>query len=274
MAKFDFHYSVNNDMKEVYRTLYEKYNGYVPEIITYEKLPDNAHIMYSYGEGGMARGNSRLVYMMKDDTSEVILKYICDELDCFYSTANHKCEEAPFTFFPHTMDNGKVGMWLMYACEIADVLKVDLKPITFTHLPFPSGYASDYPTIINQDMEDVEIAACIAHELRHAWQHINYPEWVDDENYIHPEEDEDAYMKQPAEIDAEAFGFKVVNALYGMDILFNLTAHGHYEQIISNLYRERMNDIDLVLSKKKLKMLRELLDIDGQIAQVNDKRVM
>ena len=241
-------FSLTHNMIPIYTALYKKYPEGYPEILVFKDIPGKDIIHRKFPEG-------RCVYFVKEDTDDNILKTIYNEIE------NPKSEEdnsIPITY--HTLSDKDVAKWCLYACYISDILKIDLKQLCFAHNEDTSGFSSEFITFIQDDVNDVEMLMVIAHELRHAWQHLHHPEWFNE--YIHPEEDEEAYYMQKSEIDAEAFGIKVESIITGVEFI-NSNAGLDMEPEYRTQIMNRMDEIDVILSNKKINKIRKLIDLDG-----------
>ena len=246
-------YSMDHDMRPIYKYLYKKYQSF-PEIVIYDRLESNQVIAYTN-----ILKDRRILYV-KNDSDEVLLEELCKEIE------SPSCELSSLPCFYHKLTDNVVAKWCMYACYIADALNIDLKQILFTNSDKVSGYSDFLPTIIFDGITDVEMLANIAHELRHSWQHRHYPEWFTE--YIKPEEDEQGYRFQISEIDAEAFGIKVESIITGVEFV-NSYAGLEMDPEYRKEIIKRMNEIDVILSSKKIREIRKIIDLDGIFESVN-----
>ena len=246
-------YSMDHDMRPIYKYLYKRYQSF-PEIVIYDRLESNQVIAYTD-----ILENRRILYL-KNDRDEILLKELCKEIE------SPACALSSLPCFYHELTDNAVAKWCMYACYIADALNIDLKQILFTNSDEGSGYSGILPTIIYDGITDVEMLINIAHELRHAWQERYYPEWFTE--YIQPEENERDYRFQISEIDAEAFGIKVESIITGIEFV-NSYAGLEMDPEYRKEIIKRMNEIDVILSSKKIREIRKIIDLDGMLESVH-----
>ena len=247
-------FAIQRDMRAIYKEMYKRFPGGFPEILVFKDLPDDQSILYRPLPDG------RVIYFVKDGTDEEIVNRISEEM------LNPECDkDASIPLCYHALEDAEVATWCMYACYITDMLGVSLKQIVFCHDEDAAGYSEKFVTFINDDVSVVEMLMVIAHEERHAWQHRNHPEWF--ENYIHPEESEEEYYNQISEIDAEAFGIKVESIVTGVDFLESAAAYEMPPQYRDKL-KKRVQEIDVILSKKTVNHIRKMIDLDGLLNSV------
>ena len=246
---------LQKDMKPLYRGVYERFPEGFPEFFVVDELPDDIKICKRTFPDG------RYALFVCDSDDNTLISNLISEIE------NPKCSEVQIPMTYCSLSNKEVSQWLIYACYIADVLNIPLKQIMFAHKEESSGYSEEFITFISDDVSLPEMLMTIAHELRHAWQHVHHPEWFDD--YVHPEDDEEAYLSQISEIDAEAFGMKVESMITGVnfvDSYAGLEMEPSYRSSIIN----QMNKIDVVLSKKKINEIRKLIEIDEVIKSLGE----
>ena len=253
----DICFSMDHDMRKLYSTLYKKYKDGYPEVLIFNQLEDDQTI------ADKKLSDGRRILYLKDADDEQLLETIYQELE------NPQCGPSNIPCTWHELSNKDVAKWCMYACYIADSLNIKLEQIVFYHTGEPSGYSGVFPTFIADDMSVPEMLICIAHELRHAWQHVYQPAWF--ESYIHAEDDEEAYYAQIAEIDAEAFGIKVEGMVTGINLL-DSAAGFKFDPDYREALRKRMNEIDVVLSQKKIKEIRKMIELDRLLEEVKNKK--
>lgn len=248
-------FALDYNMIPIYTSLYNRYPDGFPEILVFKTLPNESLILRCRFP------DDRSVYFVKEDTNDKVLNLLFNEID------NPSCDTdttIPITY--HSLSDNAVSKWLMYACYISDCLKIDLRQICFTHKEGKAGYSSEFITFIDDDANDIEMLISIAHELRHAWQHIHYPEWFDE--YVHPEENEQAYHMQVSEIDAEAFAIKVESIITGVEFI-NSYAGLDMDPMLRNAIILRMQEIDVVLSRKKIKSIQQLINLKGMFEDLS-----
>ncbi len=228
-----------------------------PEFLVFDKLEKNKSIMVKIMDDG------RKIYLVKNDSDEVLLSLLSDEYE------HPTCEDiSQLPIEGHSLSNKDVAKWLTYSCYIAEALKIPLQQIMFVHSGEESGYSGRFITYFQDDMSVIEMLINIAHELRHAWQHIHHPEWND--NYIHPEDgDIEAYQMQISEVDAEAYGIKVESMITNINLL-NTVAGRELDSSYRAALQKRMNEIDVVLSNKKINKIRKLIELDEIMKSITD----
>ena len=246
-------FTIEKDMKPIYMGLHKRFPDGFPEVLVVEELENGENIVrIKFNDG-------RSVYYVKNDTDEAILERLIREIE------NPVCDNEPaFPTFYHTLNNRNVAKMCVFACYIADMLNIPLKQIIFIESTENTLEYENFPYIIGDNLENFRVV--FPHEIRHSWQRKNRPDMF--ENYISvtdvDENNEEAWIKynnQPAEIDAQAFALKLESMLFGTDYrdinAYN-TRHPEYrDKLIS-----RANEIDIILSKKKLNELRKLLYVN------------
>ena len=248
-------YSMNHDMRSLYVRLYEKYDDGYPEFVLLDELENNQDISH------VCMGNGNRIICLKDNNDDVLYELLCNEID------KPSCGSSSLSLPFHELSNKEISKWCRYACYIADCLDIELKQMLFVHGFEISGYAGVLPTLIVDDMCMPEMLVNIAHELRHAWQHVNHPDWFD--SYIRPEDDEKAYEAQIAEVDAEAFGIKVESLIMGVDFMESSIA-SEWEPEYYYAIKDQMDKIDVVISNKKIKEIRRLIDLEGVLKSIQN----
>lgn len=246
---------IEKDMKPLYCRLYERFPEGFPEFFVFDELPGGIKIGKSTLSGG------RYVLFVCDSDDDTLISSLISEIE------NPKCSEVQIPIFEHPLTNKGVSMWIIYACYIADALNVPLKPIMFIRGELDSGYSEESITLIDVDLSHEELILTIAHEIRHAWQQIHHPEWFDE--YIHPGDNVEAYLNQISEIDAEAFGLKVISMILGDEYVDSYAEFVKDPSYIERII-DQMNKIDVVLSKKKIKEIRKLIEIDEVIKSLGE----
>ncbi len=248
-------FAIQKDMRPIYRGLYKKFPNGFPEIFVVNEFPDDTTICKrSFPDG-------RYALFVRDDDDDTLISRLVNEIE------EDTCSEISIPMTYTVLSNEEVAQWLVYACYIDDILSVPLKQIMFAHGEDGAGYSDEFLTFINDDVSVPEMLMVIAHELRHAWQHIHHPDWLDE--YIHPENDEYAYKNQYAEIDAEAFGIKIESMITGIEFV-NSYAGMELDPKYRSQIINRMNEIDIVLSKKNIKKIRNLIKLEELLQSVKN----
>ncbi|MBQ8109669.1 MAG: hypothetical protein IJ124_05880 [Clostridia bacterium] len=109
--------------------------------------------------------------------------------------------------------------------DIAELLNIEPPRVRRVRkLRSGDGIASYYPLdntveIVTSAM-DADVAFALAHELRHAWQHVHAPEMWQGYRTRLACGSVEAYNMQPAEIDANAFAQIIMVDAIGLKPLF------------------------------------------------------
>ena len=127
--------------------------------------------------------------------------------------------------------------------ELSDYLDISLLPIKFDKMDNDDSRLciKENCILINEEFKDnfIEVAKCITHEYRHAWQlyyiHDNddviAKRWKEDFECYHMGSDSDEYFLQSIEVDAFAFtkyylkkylNIDVINHVEGLDKILDL----------------------------------------------------
>lgn len=243
----------DKDMRPIYRRLFKEFPDGFPEILIAEELENGEDIIrFTFRDG-------RNVYYVKNDTDEKILDLLINEIK------NPSCLQSPtFPTFYHTHNDKNVAKLCIYACYIADILDIPLKQIIFMDSDEMSVQFEGFPYVFGDKLEDITVV--IPHEMRHTWQRINRPEWF--ENYINIDTIADGdnekwfeYHNQPAEIDAQAFGIKMESMIFGSDCTDKKLYETMYPEYRDKIIK-RVQEIDIILSKKKLNEIRKILNVN------------
>jgi len=162
--------------------------------------------------------------------------------------------EAPY-FLEHCLDSEQMKIWYEVVLIMSDILNIRCPQVSFhSDLNGDGEIFDDNSLVMLPDLlacSFISMVTLIAHELRHAWQHINKPEW--NKNYLSGDENNtESYLLQPAEIDAEAFARKLMEVVWGIDLF------RHPKEEVTKALIKRKNEIDIVINKKKVKRLREI----------------
>ena len=146
------------------------------------------------------------------------------------------------------MSGEQLYKWFNIARRISDLLKLKKCPqIIFSNMDDGiGGYSSDMNMIFAPNYPDEEVCrnkdfeefVFLAHELRHAWQYENHPEWSED--YITPEQGVEEYTLRKAEVDAEVFAQRIAFELFGMK--YNIE-----DSVVKTVYENY--DLDKVLEE-------------------------
>ncbi len=238
------------DMKVIYRGLYSMFPNGFPEILIFDKLENDVPLMVQ----PLPNGNR--IYYLKNDTDEAILQILSKEL------RNPTCDVNPkFPYVHHNMSEYRIAEWVVSACYIADTLNIPMNQIVFSSEALFSSCTPNKCILISDRLDSENMLATIAHELRHVWQETHNSEWL--KNYKCLESGIDAYVSQMAEVDAEAFCLKLFCMVSGIDyikifrhIRYNVDLGEEYQNSILN----RMKEIDIILSAKKINILRKYLE--------------
>lgn len=247
----EFQYSVSIlDMSDIYSHIISDIAEF-PEIIVFDELEDESNIVrYRIDEDCV----EDVFYVKKCNN---IYENVCEEI------VNPKAKVIKAEdFLYHQLDSEMMKTWYSVTLRISEILNINCPQVTF-HACFRDGDAGNFggqgwtvlPDMFSSQF--ITMVTIIAHELRHEWQHIHHPEWF--EHYITGENNNiKEYCLQPAEIDAEAFARKLIGIVWGVD-LFN-----HKELEVKSALRKRRDEIDIIISRKKINILRVLFEEDEQ----------
>lgn len=244
----EFQYTLSNiDMKELYNNIICS-DLDCPEVILVEEIEDGSNIMRKK----MTNGN-HLIYIKNDENIfDTLQKELVKE------KAN---VVTALPFENHNLTNEELMIWISCACEIANLLKVRCPQLIFT--PFEdAANASGEGLLCLPDKKPygklnvIEMFVCIAHELRHEWQHVKHPDWSEGYVHVESEEDMEAYLNHRTEIDAEAYARKLAEKVFG----FRLFAGGKTD--FMKKLRRRANEIDIIISEDTIEYFRALFDVD------------
>lgn len=247
MSNKEFQYHLSNlDMKDFYNDMLCSHMN-CPAVIVMDELEDGSNILRREMENG-----NQLIYLKNADNMFTVFK---NEL------ALNKATVVPaLPFENHNLENEDLMTWIACAVEIADLLSVKCPQIIFTPFENAANAAGEGVIFIpakepSGKLNILENFVCIAHELRHEWQHVNHPDWF--EGYVHVEgqtsEDQmDAYLNHRTEIDAEAYARK----LAGM--VFDVPLFGKKDKKLLNQAQE----IKMNISEEQIEYLAELFDTD------------
>lgn len=246
MLEMEFKYELANiDMKGFYREIFGL-DIDCPEVILVKENEDGSDIL----RREMVNGN-HLIYLKDSDNKVDILKR---ELE------NNAAKVVPaFSFENHNYSNKDVKKCVECACKLADVLGVKCPQIVFTAFE-DAGNSSEDGILylpnkkIDEELNVIEMFICIAHELRHEWQHMNHPDWF--EGYVHVEREEDleAYLNHRTEIDAEAYARELANIVFDVSLLRKRDEN-------TKKLKARANELCLCLHKDIVNYLRDLFDV-------------
>ena len=114
------------------------------------------------------------------------------------------------------------GPWYKTLLALCDYLKIDvpafyiaaempLFAVNLSGAVFPGGdipYSTDI--FVRDQDQPFFLLKTLIHELRHVWQHTNHNEMFIGYSSYNSISDQDAYWKQPSEIDADAFAYWVL----------------------------------------------------------------
>ena len=212
-----FQYTLSNlDMKDFYKELM-LWGLDCPEVILVEEIEDGSDILRREMENG-----NHLIYLKNTENKLDVLK---KELEL------KEAKVVPaFSFENHNWTNKEVYIWIFVACEIAGLLNIKCPQIIFTAFEDAGNACGEGMLCLpnkNSDFQSsmVEMFLCIAHELRHEWQHINHPDWS--EGYVHVESEKDleAYINHRTEIDAEAYARKLAGIMFDISLFRRRDQH-------------------------------------------------
>lgn len=225
----------NIDMNAIYSEMIFMHMNW-PSIKVFDEMDEDVPIIRCV----MPNGNS--TYYLRNNPG--MLMTLMDELE------NPKAPVRKATDFEnHRLENEELMEWVYVVLVISEMLNVNCPQVAFWQDEDAGNFGGEGLLVLPDKKPEgllniLEQFVCIAHELRHEWQHKNHPEWG--EGYIHPETEEEmlTYLKHPTEVDAEAFARKLANEvfdlnLYGRD-LFNTSNNPAIDLLI-----DRANEIDL-----------------------------
>lgn len=248
MRKTEFQYELANiDMKDLYTEML-CYGENWPEVIVVKEIEDGSKVL----RRKMVNGND-LIYLKNNEN---MFDTLCKELEM------HEAKVVPaMPFENHNLSNEELMTWISCACEIADLLDIRCPQIIFT--PFKdAGNASGQGMLSLPDTKPygklniVEMFVCIAHELRHEWQHENHPEWFDEYVQVESDEDMDAYLNHKTEIDAETYARKLAGMVFDLQLLV------HENPKLMDKLINRANEIDIPISEDIIEFFMSIFDVE------------
>ena len=251
MSKNEFAYHPSNlDMKDFYNEMM-CYNMNWPAVIVMDELEDGSNILRREMENG-----NQIIYLKKADNMFTVLQ---NEL-----ALNEAKVVSAFPFENHDLEKIELMTWIYCATEIADLLSIRCPQVIFTTFE-DAGFASDAGLLVLPakkpygKLNVIETFVCIAHELRHAWQHVNHPKWFD--GYVQVEDETnkeqmEAYINHRTEIDAEAYARKLAEIVFGVS-LFRGDEPKKIEKLLS-----RAQEINIDISEEQIECFIELFDTD------------
>ena len=240
----------NIDMKDLYRELLCNYEEF-PEILVFEELEDKSNICCHL------MPNGRYLYYLKNDNS--MIKVLFDQL-------NNPCcntkKAQPFEY--HRMEGEDIAKWIACACKIADILDIRCPQIMFMYGEDAGNFNGEGILVLPDTLDDLEMFVCLAHELRHEWQHKNHPEWNEDYIQVESEDDIESYRNHKTEIDAEAFGIKLAAIIFEAESFKNKDTE--YLSKLAN----RADEINIDLSQDDIVYLQAWLFDDDDEDEENE----
>lgn len=244
---------LNIDMKAIYSKMIFMHTNW-PSIKVFDEMDEDVPIIRCV----MPNGNS--IYYLRNNPG--MLMTLMDELE------NPKAPvRKAMDFENHRLENEELMEWVYVVLKISEMLNVNCPQVAFLQGEDAFNFAGEGLLVLPDKKPEgllniIEQFICIAHELRHEWQHKNHPEW--NEGYIQPETEEEmlAYFKHPAEVDAEAFARKLANEVFDLNLhgrdLFNTPDYPAIDLLIN-----RANEIDLgEFDKDIFSMFIEKVDAD------------
>lgn len=199
--KFDLRYHMAQDYSDIYKFLLEKYNGE-------EECP--ALLLLDSIETTIVQGRYESPAVLVDRKSERLKKEVKRIIRKPAQILDS--DRGLETLFAAQIDYRFIYKLYLNICELLQIPA----PALFVVNRMPNGHenfsGTAFPNLtqnlvtdifINGRKESAVIMKALAHELRHAWQHIHHQEWFD--NYDHSLAGKKEYWYQEAEYDAEAF---------------------------------------------------------------------
>lgn len=263
MSNKEFQYKPSNmDMKKFYKEMIYCHRNW-PAIIVMDELEDGSNIL----RREMANGN-QIIYIKNADDMFTVLQ---NELEF------NKANVVPaLPFENHNLENEELMTWIACEVKIADLLSVKCPQIIFT--PSEDSYIAVEVGVLFLPAKKpygkrniIENFVCIAHELRHEWQHANHPDWFED--YVHVEDENDkeqmdAYIEHRTEVDAEAYARELASQVFDIPLFRG----GDPKK--TDKFIKRAQEIKIDLSESQIEYFTELFDIENcDEDYYDDKRI-
>lgn len=238
---------VNIDMRDLYIDII--CNGVeCPEVIVVKELEDGSIIQRRIMENG------NCIYYLKyaDDMYDVLISELkngnANEVECL-------------PFENHELTNEEVMKWIACTTTIADMLDVGCPQIMFTPFEDAGVFGGEGLLVLSgtnpeKPYFEIETFVCIAHELRHEWQHKYHPAWFKDYVQVESEMDMDKYLNHKSEIDAESYARKLAGIVFGIDLF-----KGGDKALMEKMIRTA-KDIDISVSEEDKEYFWCLFDIE------------
>lgn len=221
----------NIDMKEIYKQMICMHMDW-PSF----KVFDDLEVPVIRVE--MDNGNNSYYLANNPDMIEVLM----DELEhpkALVQKAND--------FENHRLENEELMEWVYVAMEIAEMLDINCPQISFWESEDAGNFGGECLLFLPDKKPEgklniIEMFVCIAHELRHEWQHEYHPDW--NEGYVSGDEgDMLEYLTHKTEVDAEAFARKLAMKVFGID-LFNDKNNLVIDKLIARADEIELPDFD------------------------------
>lgn len=252
MVKREFQYKISNiDMKEFYNEMICCHTNW-PAVVVMDELEDESNIL----RREMKNGN-QIIYLKHADDMFTVLQ---NELEL------NEADVVPaLPLENHDLENEELMTWIACAVEIANLLSVKCPQIFFTS--FEDAFIASGEGVIFLPAKKpygkfnvIENFLCIAHELRHEWQHVNHPDWF--EGYVHVTDEHDkgqmdAYLEHRTEVDAEAYARKLASQVFDIPLFV------YGERNAMGKLIKRAQEIKINLSELQIEYFTYLFDIEN-----------
>ncbi len=242
------------DMTSVYTYLIHTDNEYTNQIVVGQSLPEGVDfVCFKSSERA-----GKTIVIDKD------VKALQDIVDVIQTAKNTDAYDVAMHGCPIACDADMTELYTL-ATFVANTLRIACPQILMISdmgmvgaagmagLALNAGGTDCRTTMIllNSQVSFTEQCKSLIHEMRHAWQHEKHQirfYGKDNEKYRYwtdyPEDKKQAYYLQKAEIDAEAFAWRVMKDTFGADY----TGTKHYDEVNRKLKLEmlQMPRLDLL----------------------------
>ena len=207
-------FSLDN-MELFYRVLSKQMRDNCPEVIVVEKNPNGEEIQWEIN------GDRKIAYLSQDVPDRQKLQLVMAGPPS--TDSHHSARTGVARSCPDHSD--------LYGCAaaVSKILSIRCPQLVVMDSSIMGHNAGillnngDFPKaiLIKDTLPFERKFKTIAHEMRHAWQHITNPDHFFADYHFSMDKGIDEYMQQVAEVDAEAFSRAFCHLMFGTPIQIN-----------------------------------------------------